>query len=75
MKISEIRKDASGHYQDALLLGDVGERIKVLKVSGCLLNYVSKIKFEVVNSLSTVISELKPTYAGIFDCCQSWICR
>lgn len=32
MKISEIRKDSSSHYQNALLLGDVKERIKVLKV-------------------------------------------
>lgn len=32
MKISEIRKDFSSHYQNALLLGDVQERIKVLKV-------------------------------------------
>jgi len=32
MKISEIRKDASSHYQNALILGDVEERIKVLKV-------------------------------------------
>ena len=33
MKIAEIRKDVSSHYQNALLLGDVGERVKVLKVS------------------------------------------
>jgi coatomer protein complex subunit alpha (xenin) len=32
MKIAEIRKDVSSHYQNALLLGDVGERVKVLKV-------------------------------------------
>ncbi|CAL1531227.1 unnamed protein product [Lymnaea stagnalis] len=33
MKIAEIRKDTSGHYQNALLLGDVTERVKILK--GC----------------------------------------
>ncbi|RUS90316.1 hypothetical protein EGW08_001914 [Elysia chlorotica] len=33
MKIAEIRKDTSGHYQNALLLGDVNERVKILK--GC----------------------------------------
>ena len=30
---AEIRKDTSGHYQNALLLGDVNERVKILK--GC----------------------------------------
>ena len=30
---AEIRKDTSGHYQAALYLGDVAERVKVLK--GC----------------------------------------
>ena len=30
---AEIRKDTSGHFQNALLLGDVAERIKILQ--GC----------------------------------------
>ena len=34
MKIAEIRKDTSGHFQNALYLGDVEERVKILKVSG-----------------------------------------
>ncbi|KAL3836986.1 hypothetical protein ACJMK2_022379 [Sinanodonta woodiana] len=34
MKISEIRKDTSGHFQTALLLGDVAERVKILKNCG-----------------------------------------
>ncbi|KAH9509800.1 hypothetical protein Btru_045233 [Bulinus truncatus] len=34
MKIAEIRKDTSGHYQNALLLGDVAERVKILKSCG-----------------------------------------
>lgn len=33
-KIAEIRKDLSGQYQGALLLGDVAERIKILKNCG-----------------------------------------
>lgn len=33
MKIAEIRKDVSGQYQNALYLGDVDERIKILKVT------------------------------------------
>ena len=32
MKIAEIRKDTSGHFQNALYLGDVEERVKILKV-------------------------------------------
>lgn len=34
MKIAEIRRDNSGQYQAALLLGDVSERIKILKNCG-----------------------------------------
>ncbi|KAL8592535.1 hypothetical protein ACOMHN_030220 [Nucella lapillus] len=34
MKIAEIRKDTSGHYQTALLLGDLPERVKILKNCG-----------------------------------------
>jgi len=30
MKIAEIRKDTSGHFQNSLYLGDVEERVKVL---------------------------------------------
>ncbi|XP_015495049.1 coatomer subunit alpha-like [Parus major] len=33
MKIAEIRKDMSGHYQNALYLGDVAERVRILR--GC----------------------------------------
>ena len=33
MKIAEIRKDSSGHYLAAMVLGDVKERVKVLKAS------------------------------------------
>ena len=32
--LAEIRKDTSGHYQNALFLGDVGERVKILKGVG-----------------------------------------
>uniref|UniRef100_A0A3Q2NWC2 Coatomer subunit alpha n=1 Tax=Fundulus heteroclitus TaxID=8078 RepID=A0A3Q2NWC2_FUNHE len=34
MKIAEIRKDMSGHYQAALYLGDVSERVRILKSCG-----------------------------------------
>nr|XP_039274380.1 LOW QUALITY PROTEIN: coatomer subunit alpha-like [Styela clava] len=34
MKIAEIRKDTSGHYQAALYLGDVSERVKILRSCG-----------------------------------------
>eukprot|EP00095_Tigriopus_kingsejongensis_P002882 maker-scaffold52_size450388-snap-gene-3.20 protein:Tk02882 transcript:maker-scaffold52_size450388-snap-gene-3.20-mRNA-1 annotation:"coatomer subunit alpha isoform 11" len=34
MKIAEIRKDHSGHFQNALYLGDVPERVKILKNCG-----------------------------------------
>ncbi|XP_048236489.1 coatomer subunit alpha-like [Haliotis cracherodii] len=34
MKIAEIRKDTSGHFQTALLLGDVNERVRILKGVG-----------------------------------------
>lgn len=31
---AEIRKDVSGHFQNALYLGDVNERVKILKNCG-----------------------------------------
>ena len=34
MKINEIRKDYEGWYTNALYLGDVSERIRVLKACG-----------------------------------------
>ncbi|XP_057244480.1 coatomer subunit alpha-like, partial [Malurus melanocephalus] len=34
MKIAEIRKDMSGHYQNALYLGDVAERVRILRNCG-----------------------------------------
>lgn len=34
MKIAEIRKDSSAQYQSALLLGDVQERVKILRNAG-----------------------------------------
>ncbi|KAJ2941519.1 hypothetical protein O0L34_g14564 [Tuta absoluta] len=44
MKIAEIRKDASSQFQGALLLGDVKERIRLLKNAGQLsLAYLTAI--------------------------------
>ena len=40
MKIAEIRKDISGQYQGALFLGNVHERIKILKVSDLMISLV-----------------------------------
>jgi coatomer protein complex subunit alpha (xenin) len=34
MKIAEIRKDSSGQFQNALYLGDVKERMKILQNCG-----------------------------------------
>ncbi|XP_076090931.1 coatomer subunit alpha-like isoform X1 [Mytilus galloprovincialis] len=34
MKIAEIRKDTSSHFQNALFLGDAAERVKILKNVG-----------------------------------------
>lgn len=34
MFAAEIRKDMSGHYQAALYLGDVSERVRILKNCG-----------------------------------------
>ena len=34
LSIAEVRKDISSHYQSALLLGDIEERVKVLKMAG-----------------------------------------
>ena len=51
MKIAEIRKDTSGHFQNALYLGDVEERVKILKVSnnGVAINYF----------ISTIITDVQ----------------
>ena len=32
--IAEIRKDTSGHFQNAMLLGDMNEQVKILKNCG-----------------------------------------
>lgn len=39
MKIAEIRKDVSSQFQGALLLGDVSERIRLLKNAGQVINF------------------------------------
>ncbi|XP_022113123.1 coatomer subunit alpha [Pieris rapae] len=47
MKIAEIRKDVSAQFQGALLLGDVKERIRLLKNAGQLsLAYLTAINFK-----------------------------
>jgi hypothetical protein len=41
VKIAEIRKDISGQYQGALFLGNVLERVKILRVSVLLIIFVN----------------------------------
>jgi len=41
--IAEIRKDLSGQFQAALLLGDVNERVKILKNCGQRMLYFSVV--------------------------------
>lgn len=46
---AEIRKDLSGQFQLALMLGDVEERVKILKTSGqSVLHDLSKIMYCIV---------------------------
>lgn len=40
MKIAEIRKDISGQYQGALFLGNVLERVIILRVSVLLIDFI-----------------------------------
>ena len=43
MKIAEIRKDTSGQYQSALLLGDVSERVKILRNCGQVIRHIDYV--------------------------------
>lgn len=46
---AEIRKDLSGQFQLALMLGDVEERVKILKTSGqSVLHELSMIMYCIV---------------------------
>jgi coatomer protein complex subunit alpha (xenin) len=51
MKIAEIRKDTSAQFQTALMLGDVDERIKILKVCSTQSLYEVLLK---LNSTSVI---------------------
>jgi coatomer protein complex subunit alpha (xenin) len=54
MKIAEIRKDSSGQFQNALYLGDVKERMKILQNCGqdalaFLTGKLLRIKYKIDN--------------------------
>ncbi|CAL8073183.1 unnamed protein product [Calicophoron daubneyi] len=60
MKIAEIRKDTSSHYQIALLLGNVAERVKLLRSSGQKsLAYLAAATHGLVDEANELKEELK----------------
>ncbi|XP_028028103.1 coatomer subunit alpha isoform X2 [Bombyx mandarina] len=60
MKIAEIRKDTSAQFQGALLLGDVGERIRLLRNSGQLsLAYLTAINHKQVEEAEQLKAALE----------------
>ncbi len=62
---AEIRKDMSGHYQGALYLGDVSERVRILKNCGqsecchlfCSHDCFNEIYLKQIKSVSHAFSE------------------
>uniref|UniRef100_A0A646QF04 Coatomer subunit alpha n=1 Tax=Hemiscolopendra marginata TaxID=943146 RepID=A0A646QF04_9MYRI len=61
MKIAEIRKDTSGQYQNALFLGNVAERIKILKNCGqTSLAYLTAATHNVTEEAEALKSTLDP---------------
>jgi coatomer subunit alpha len=54
MKIAQIRKDMNGHFQTALFLGDVEERIK--GIFGLIRFYYLILKFSLEGSWSNFVS-------------------
>ena len=61
MKIAEIRKDTSSQYQTALYLGDVEERVKILK--GCgqkSLAYLTAATHGLVEETEALKAEFDP---------------
>ena len=62
-KIAEIRKDSSGQFQNSLYLGDVEERVKVLKQCGqSSLAYLTAS----THGLTEQAEEIKVKYGHIF---------
>ncbi|XP_055373966.1 coatomer subunit alpha [Condylostylus longicornis] len=59
-KIAEIRKDVSAQYQGALLLGDIRERVNILKNCGqTSLAYLTAATHHVKDEADTLREELK----------------
>lgn len=60
MKIAEIRKDVSSQFQGALLLGDVNERIRLLKNAGQLsLAYLTAINHKQIKEAEELKAALE----------------
>ncbi|KPJ05405.1 Coatomer subunit alpha [Papilio xuthus] len=60
MKIAEIRKDASAQFQCAMLLGDVQERIRLLKASGqTTLAYLTAVNHDQVEEAEQLKAALE----------------
>ncbi|XP_013165645.1 PREDICTED: coatomer subunit alpha isoform X2 [Papilio xuthus] len=60
MKIAEIRKDASAQFQCAMLLGDVQERIRLLKASGQMtLAYLTAVNHDQVEEAEQLKAALE----------------
>merc|ERR1712020_191713 len=64
MKIAEIRKDHSGHFQNALYLGDVAERVKILENCGQTSLAFLTAK---THGLDEDVEKIKETYEGQGD--------
>lgn len=71
LKISNMRKDTMGRYHNALMLGDAGERVKVLEESGNLsLAYISAKTHgleEEAEKIKVTIETNGGTVEGLFD--------
>ncbi|KAJ8876168.1 hypothetical protein PR048_024077 [Dryococelus australis] len=65
IKIAEIRKDVSGQYQGALLLGNVAERVKILK--NCNQNSLAYLT-AATHGLTEEAEELKSQFDPEKDC-------
>lgn len=59
MKIAEIRKDTSGQFQNALFLGDVNERVKIMKVNIFCLIFFKYMHLLLVFFLTVLLNSIK----------------
>lgn len=77
---AEIRKDMSGHYQNALYLGDVSERVRILRNCGqseCSRGPLGGIQgwcwgcVQPRGAFLTINLPLLPRVPGLPHCCHS----